>query len=93
MYLGIASLPELDRRHARGNSLICRQDGVPAARAQQRVGTFPGGDLGHGAVRAAEMLPAHAVSMLDRTGELHFGGQHRRTGGIEVADTEALSST
>src|SRR3954447_15652141 len=26
------------------------------------------GDLGHGAVPAAEMLPAHAVSVLDRTG-------------------------
>jgi hypothetical protein len=39
------------------------------------------------------MLSAHTVSMLDRTGELHFGGKHRRTGGIEVAGTEALSST
>jgi len=46
-------------------------------------------DLGHRAVRAAEMLPAHAASVLDRADELHLGGKHRRTGGIEVADTEA----
>src|SRR5262249_8751011 len=46
-------------------------------------------DLGHRAIRAAEMLPAHSVSMLDRADELHLGGKHRRAGGIEAPDTKA----
>jgi hypothetical protein len=35
------------------------------------------------------MLPAHAVNVLDHAGEPDPGGEHRRTGGIEVADGEA----
>src|SRR5436309_7007716 len=69
MYLGIASLPE-------PGSAACLEEltHLPSGWRSGSVGSEAGrslpqaGDLGHGAVPAAEMLPAHAVTVLDRTG-------------------------